>query len=253
MPDFAILPKPLRVLCINLDEEVERMATIRELFGDLSGFDLVRHPALLGSRLPRAIFPALTKSVKSGPGTLACFLAHVAAWESVASGDAPVLIIEDDVRPIGLHRLFDVAIPADADLLFVNGRMADGFDGDPVVSATASILPKKAAEELKDASVGGDGYLLFPGGARKLLAAVERDGVGGHVDWRLFRYALTFADVAALPEKPWFADRAILRERGPGWGVITAYRLSRPLIHYYKSMGSMRLKLDQAAKAAQTD
>ncbi len=246
----ALLPQPLRILCVNLDEEVERMHRIRERFGALDGFELVRSPGLHGSIFPQAIFPLLTKTTRSGPGTLGCFLAHVTAWESVANANAPALVIEDDVRPIDLERLFDVRIPPDVDLLFVNGRMADGAGGEPEVRSLRSILPVKAALPPPQASVGGDGYLLFPEGARKLLAAIGRDGVGGHVDWRLFRYGLAFADVAALPGDPWFVKRPILREQGPGWGVITAYRLSSPLVHYFESMGSTRLQLDQAAKAA---
>lgn len=234
MPTARSLPRPLPILCINLDRDVDRMAAVRSAFGELPAFELDRLPGVLGSSLPRAMLPLLTRSKRSHPGTVGCFLSHVAAWERVAAGDGPVLIVEDDSRPIALERLFDLEIPNDAELVFVNSRMADDSDATavPQFRSTRSILPIKAKQKPGDASVGGYGYLLFPEGARKVIAAVAEDGAAGHVDWRLFRYGLKAADVEVLPGDPWFANRNVLRTHGGAWNVVTAYRLSHALVTF---------------------
>ncbi len=236
------LSRPLPTLCINLDRDVDRMAATRAAFGDLPDFAIERLPGVLGSALPQILLPLLTKSRRCHPGTVGCFLSHVVAWERVAAGDQPMLIIEDDSRPVGLERVFDMEIPADAELVFVNTRMADAHDdtATPRIRSTRSILSVKANKKPGAASVGSYGYLLFPEGARKMLAAVARDGTAGHVDWRLFRYGLKAADVEALPGDPWFVNRNVLRTQGASWDVVTAYRLSQALITFVATRSARR-------------
>lgn len=230
-PIFTLRPVP--ILAINLERDAERMAGTQAAFAGLPQFALRRSPGVVPA-LPDAAKTYLTGRERIEAGTLGVFLAHVLAWETIAALDAPALVVEDDARPAALHRLFALELPADLDLLHVNHRMADpaAVRGALTVVPAATILPHKIAMPAPRAAPGGDGYLLTPAGARKLIRAVLSDGFDGHVDWRLLRYGCPREAVAEAGRGTWLATHRPLRdgEGAPRWGVVRAYRTTHPLI-----------------------
>lgn len=242
----------LPILAINLDKDTERWAAIAAGFGALSRFDLRRCPGVNALHLPDVAARALTNRAKPGKGTLGCFLAHVGAWERVAAAsDAWALIIEDDAVPKSLERLFDVRLPDDAGIIWLNERMNPDPDRDPSalpqVEPTFRALRRKAHLDAAGAAPGADGYLLSPRGARELLTAVARDGFGGHVDWRMLRYTLDPAHMDTFQEAEWAKyprplDRSTL---SLSWNVTTGYCLTPALISTRRSFSSSRAEIDR--------
>lgn len=234
---------PVTILVINLERDSDRMDQTREAFAQAQNFALVRSPGIVPA-LPRTATQVLTRGKHVQAGTLGTFLAHVQAWETVAAGETAAVIVEDDVRPTGLHRLLKVAIPADCDLLFINQRMAEPQGERPEVSVlpAATVLPQRLPLGPARAAPGGDGYVLTPRGAKKLLRAVQSDGFEGHVDWRLLRYGISRADVETAGAGTWMeSHRALLPGAdAPQWSVVNAYRMTHPLVRMRGGLESSR-------------
>lgn len=225
--------RPVPILAINLERDTARMVDTRAVFAGLANFALERSPGVIPA-LPEVAKTYLTGRERGEAGTLGVFLAHVLAWEAIAVMDGPALVIEDDVRPAALHRLFALELPGDLDLLHVNHRMADpaAVRGSLAVVPAATILPHKVPMPAPRAAPGGDGYLLTPAGAAKLIAAVRADGFEGHVDWRLLRYGCTRAEVVAAGRGTWLETHRPVRDGdgAPQWAVVRSYRTTHPLI-----------------------
>lgn len=228
-----ILRAPIPVLAINLERDADRMAGTRAAFAGVAGFELRRSPGIVPA-LPEVAKTYLTGRRRIEAGTLGAFLAHVLTWETIAELGTPALVIEDDARPAALHRLFALELPADWDVLHVNHRMADpaAVRGELAVVPAVTILPHKLALPAPRAAPGGDGYLLTPVAAKKLLAAVLADGFDGHVDWRLLRYGCDAASVAAIGRGSWIERHRPLRDAAdaPQWNVVRSYRTTQPLV-----------------------
>lgn len=225
--------RPVPILAINLDRDADRMEGTRAAFAECAQFELRRSPGVVPA-LPQVAKTYLTGRRRIEAGTLGAFLAHVLAWETIGELDGPALVIEDDARPAALHRLFALELPDDLEVLHVNHRMADpaAVRGELAVAPAVTILPHKLAMPAPRAAPGGDGYLLTPEGARKLLAAVGRDGFDGHVDWRLLRYGCAREMVAEIGRGTWLATHRPMRDApdAPSWNVVRSYRTTHPLI-----------------------
>jgi tetratricopeptide (TPR) repeat protein len=194
------------VLVISLDHRTEQFTRFRQAFRDCP-ISPVRVPGVRGSYLPDAARRTLCRSPGAPPkGTLGCFLAHVAAWETVVARNLDVcLILEDDAAPVMdlPPRYASLGIPADFDLCFVNDRMEPDLDAEVVAGLDGCTLfdpvDALATRRPDHSAPGGDGYFLSAAGARKLLAFVERDGFNGDVDWRLVAYAAPKGAAERLP------------------------------------------------------
>lgn len=246
--------RPVPILVINLDRDADRMAEAEAAFAQAQNYRLVRSPGVIPA-LPRTATQFLTRGKHVQAGTLGTFMAHVLAWETIAAGEGAGLIVEDDVRPAGLQRLLNAAIPNDCELLFINARMADAHAerGDLAVVPAATVLPHRLPLGAAKAAPGGDGYLLTPRGAKKLLRAVLQDGFEGHVDWRLLRYGISRADVEAAGAGTWMEQHRALLDGpdAPRWSVVTAYRMTHPLVKMRGALESSRKDIsgiDQAAR-----
>lgn len=230
-----MLSSPLTVFAINLDRDIDRWRDVATSFAKVEGVSLTRLSGVMGSQIPLTARRALQRYGPDQPGTIGCFLAHVSAWEKVAEGLDWGLIIEDDCRPCGLERIFKLDIPANAEIIFVNARMDVGTlpsdAKEPRVYPTTLIVPKKAVLPKLRSAPGGDAYLLNPSGARKLLAAVARDGFSGHVDWRLLRYTLDAANVRRLAADTWLLEKSPLLPDNTrlSWNVLKGYCASPAL------------------------
>jgi GR25 family glycosyltransferase involved in LPS biosynthesis len=130
-------------------------------------------------------------------GIYGCFLGHRRAWQKIVnSGVEWALVCEDDARFLGPLplKIRDFGIPSDAEIVFCNLRMAEGFLGDVLLmgSNNGKIFSPIKVEEALDALLdfrqafnapGGDGYLLSNIGARKLLSNFEESQMAFDVDW----------------------------------------------------------------------
>jgi glycosyl transferase family 25 len=102
------------------------------------------------------------------PAEVACALSHRRAWADVAAGAAPVLILEDDVVLASDTAAVIGALSRRPDLECVT---LETFTlpkvlGDP---RPMGLEPFRLAEVYRD-SGGAAAYMLWPSGARKLLA-----------------------------------------------------------------------------------
>lgn len=248
--------RPVPILVINLDRDADRMVETRQAFAQAQNYQLVRSAGVIPA-LPRTATQVLTHGKHVQTGTLGTFMAHVLAWETIADGEGAAIVVEDDVRPAGLHRLLNVAIPNDCELLFINHRMSGvaGERGDLAVEPARTILPLRLPLGASRAAPGGDGYVLTVRGARKLLRAVAKDGFEGHVDWRLLRYGIGRADVEAAGAGTWMETHRALLDGpdAPQWNVVTAYRATQPMVRMRGALESSRKDIsgiEQATRAA---
>jgi len=226
----------LDVLVINLAKDVDRREALLAQFSKFADLRPRIVEGVHGSALPDNTCEALAQDRRwaRNKGTIGCFLSHVKAWEEVARlTDRFALVIEDDVNVSGLRHLATLALPDDAEIVFVNDRMSPQEAG-----ATPAVLPIWRALELLEAAhggPGGDGYLLTPEGARKLLAACTKDFYFGHVDGRLLRYATSEDDLAKLPDKSWIAGVVRYHRHPtlvPALALLKGYCLSVPLVKH---------------------
>jgi len=190
------LAAPLTTFVLNLDHDRDRLARAKHLLEDLPGLVMRRIPGVMAADLPQAA-RAMLRGTPEAPGnaaTLGVFLGHMAIWEAVAQTGDWALVVEDDFLMTDSAWLWGLDLPLDAELVFAN-TAGDPFRGEAPLSAP-SVLPLTALwtrfrkPDLERAQPGAFGYLLHAEGARKLLAAVMRDGCRAHVDWRMLFYGL---------------------------------------------------------------
>jgi len=225
------------VFVINLDKDRERRDLVLGQFSALPGFAPQIVEGVYGRALSDNACEILTqeKNWARHKGTIGCFISHVKAWEEVARiGGRFAVVVEDDVDARGLKRLARLLLPADAEIVFLNDRMSPE-EGDPEAPVALPIIHALRKLDAERGGPGGDGYLLTPVGARKLLAACLKDFYYGHVDGRLLQYASGEKDLAMLAGDAWIA-RVIRYHRHPvlipKLGLLKAYCLSRPMVRH---------------------
>ncbi|MCP3055044.1 glycosyltransferase family 25 protein [Aurantimonas marianensis] len=158
----------MRIVYINLDGATERRAFMEEQ-GARLGLPLERLAAVSADDVSdetahgigRAWERPLTRA------ELACFLSHETVWRQVARESEPALVLEDDVRLAGqltalLPRLTTLA---EIDLLNL-----ESFDRKRIVARRARPLGDVAIVRTYRDKAGAAAYVLWPSGARKLLA-----------------------------------------------------------------------------------
>lgn len=230
----------------------ERFSATEAAFRNEPFVELVHSPGVLVAQLPKIAVKMLSGGGRFKSGALGCFMAHLVAWEKVAaSGSTWSLIVEDDVEPRNLARIFRAAIPQDAEIVWLNRRMDCASPGPvsgdlPVAAPARDVLKYKVARREPP---GGDGYLLSRAGAGKLLDAIQHDGMHGHVDWRLLRYAITPQDVWAVCGDSWMRTHPILRPDRDQWhwNVVAGYAVSPHLIRRRTGIRSVREQWDSGA------
>jgi len=223
-------------LVINLARDRERRDAVLGQFAGLPGLQPEIVTGIYGTSLPDSVCEALVREKRwaKNKGTIGCFLSHVKAWEEVARISSRfAIVLEDDINVSALKHLPSLDLPADADIVFINDRMSPGDGlGAPIALPIARALRRLEAVR---GGPGGDGYLLTPAGAAKLLAACGTDFYFGHVDGRLLRYASTEEDLATLPADSWIVG--VVRHHRhptliPKLGLLKGYCLSVPLVRH---------------------
>ncbi|GGZ99337.1 hypothetical protein GCM10008090_04900 [Arenicella chitinivorans] len=183
------------VVCINLDRDAQRFLLLRALYKEI-GIQPERHPGIFGASVPQIAVDSIFKS-KRPLNAIGCTMSHISVWDKVAKLDDEqvVLVLEDDALPSHQYNVSELlaSLPSDMDYCFVNDRAAGGWTSNDLSKyqfEKAQYANRKLSDDCR--AIGGDGYLLSPKGARKLLGLVARDGVVHSVDWQM--YALGLSD-----------------------------------------------------------
>jgi GR25 family glycosyltransferase involved in LPS biosynthesis len=248
------LQRHLSLYVIHLSSDLERARRLSEAHSSLpSEVVLSLVPAIHG----RTLTPETCLDLTGDPrwakkrGTIACFLSHARAWSCVAKDcEDYALVVEDDVDLDGVRMLGLYDIPRDADLVFVNDRMAPTPKIWPHLGATRPI--QDVLEHLEQTHhMGADGSLLSQRGARILCDACSRDGYYGHVDGRLLRYCTSMEDLEPFREGSWISDIVMNHHnpsRPPQMGILRGYSLWPSLVSHAPAgaWDSTRAQIDDA-------
>ncbi|HSI47155.1 MAG TPA: glycosyltransferase family 25 protein [Ideonella sp.] len=249
----------MRLYVINLERATDRRASVEGQLGRLAPLTEFI-PACDGHAVDFSIetyADLLAPDLRGGtfkPGAFACFLSHAMAWERIGSGAEPYgLVLEDDIvlNESGIANFPLLAVPPDADVVFVNSRMhklAIAAEWLPDYSAIANAdrwmdrtmeqntrpLPDiptfyrvaTVLERLFSANyygdsffaTGGDGYLISKAGARRLTAMLHSRKIRMGVDYAMVLHGLTpdfvqNATKSQLEIMPTFCRNFVLRER----------------------------------------
>ncbi|WP_058602296.1 glycosyltransferase family 25 protein [Aureimonas ureilytica] len=205
----------MRIAFINLDRATERRAFM-EAQGDKLGLAFERVRAVEAGEIEEALAARLNGRWER-PLTraeLGCFLSHHMLWREVTEGRGPMLVLEDDAI---LSRQLPSALPsltAFAGAEFLN---LESFERQRFVARQASGLgPGLAVRRVFRDKSGSAAYLLWPAGARKLLARAER----GAAPVDAFLHGLS--GLNAWQVEPALAIQAHLWERRSGGAPIDA-------------------------------
>ena len=133
-------------------------------------------------------FDAITKDEISNPNYLkfdwerplnlneiACYISHKSIWKKTANSTSPSLILEDDaVVSKDLPKLIqNLLLKTNADYVNLENR-----NRKKIVSKNRVLSEKEfSLLKLYHDSTGAAGYILYPNGAKKILACEKRSGV----------------------------------------------------------------------------
>lgn len=163
----------MRAVFINLDRAGDRRAFM-ERQAERLGLVFERMAAVEAAGIGEGEVERLGRSWER-PLTrpeLGCFLSHHGLWQTVAAGDAPMLVLEDDV--VLSPRLASL-LPAISALEAVDFLNLESFGRRRFVGRQARPIGEGAAIlRLHRDKSGSAAYVLWPAGARKLLAQAER-------------------------------------------------------------------------------
>ncbi|WP_182085509.1 glycosyltransferase family 25 protein [Aureimonas sp. ME7] len=163
----------MRAVFINLDRATERRAFM-ERQGERLGLALERVRAVeTGDIMPEDEVRLNGRWERPLSGAeLGCFLSHYRLWREIAAGSGSALVLEDDAV---LSKRLGTALPKLAAFEGAEFLNLESFDRRRFVARRALDLANGLAVRrvYRDKS-GSAGYLLWPAGARKLLARAER-------------------------------------------------------------------------------
>ncbi|WP_427023682.1 glycosyltransferase family 25 protein [Aureimonas ureilytica] len=163
----------MRAVFINLDRAAPRRAFM-EAQGAKLGLALERVRAVEAGEIGASLAARLNGRWER-PLTLpelGCFLSHHGLWREIAEGSAPVLVLEDDAI---LSRQLPSALPVLVGFEPAEFLNLESFERRRFVARKAVALGDGVSVRrvYRDKS-GSAAYLLWPAGARKLLARAER-------------------------------------------------------------------------------
>ncbi|MFM2074271.1 MAG: hypothetical protein RJB34_576 [Pseudomonadota bacterium] len=103
---------------------------------------------------------------------VACFMSHLNIWRTIAAGDSPAVVLEDDVILGGqwFENIRSLAQHAQADCICLEAW------GKKILGVPQMVGHLKL-QQLHLNSAGAAAYLLWPSGARRLLSKYEQQGV----------------------------------------------------------------------------
>lgn len=233
---------------INLPRDSARLARIQAQFAVLEGFAVTYVNAVDGSTLADCVCEFLSDSDfwAKYKGAIGCFLSHIRVWEMIAGAEYRyAAVIEDDADVARLDQLSALILPNDFDIVFINARMSPNIGGHGVVGMAEALTSMNLG-------LGTDGYLLTPAAAARLVDAVSRDLVFGHIDGRLVRYATSPSELAELGDAQ---VASVVRNHHharhmPKLGLLKGYASAMPLVRHLPGP-STRTLFDAPPSAAQ--
>jgi GR25 family glycosyltransferase involved in LPS biosynthesis len=248
---LAQMSEQTPLFVINLDEDKDRLDQAMEALSSEQGIIVQRIAGVSGKSLPYAARHSLASDARwaNNRGEIGCFLSHVKAWEAAAEATAAYsIILEDDALPNKLSRLRATQLPENFEFIFINDRMSPGSRSDDPSLPLECVSIGEGLQALSKRSngVGGDGYIVTPAGAKKLLDAVVQDLFYGHVDWRLLRYCVQPSDLEGDLSGTELASIINTHHnpaRPPHWGVVKAYCLNSPVI-FSGTLPSSRIRIN---------
>lgn len=165
----------IQVLVINLSASTERLAFQTRQLARL-GMAFERVEAVTAAQLSEAEYRRLANSWERpiGRAEVACYLSHSRAWQQVLDSGVPALVLEDDAL-LSRHvpeLLAELEGKTDIDLvtLEVRGRKKVVGKQRKTLGCGSHLL------RLYQDRTGAAAYLLWPEGARKLIASGRRRG-----------------------------------------------------------------------------
>lgn len=166
----------MKVFIINLAQSTDRLELQKQQF-DRLGMTFERLPATSVGDISEQFY---LDNIKHGQRLIkqtemACFLSHKSAWEKVVLENQPCAILEDDAVPVYDFKqvLDEITKLNDPDIDLINLEVQPR---NKVVanSPSHSILSDEyAIYQLLLEKNGTGGYVLFPSGAKKLLAEAK--------------------------------------------------------------------------------
>ncbi len=168
----------MKVLVINLDSATTRMAFQSNQLHRL-GLKYERLPAYQIKDKANETYVKYhaTWQRPLNMGEVSCFFSHKIAWDKVIEADSPMLILEDDaLLTESVASLLD-----ELDKL----KNVDYVNLEARGTNKKKLLAKKATQRFGDIEMirlyqgrsGAAGYVMWPSGAKKLLAKMENEGI----------------------------------------------------------------------------
>ncbi len=194
---------PTTVYVVNLDRSRDRMKKVTRQC-QLAGLDLVRFPAVDGSRLTRSersLGTTVGCNKRCTNGIVGCGMSHMALWQLIVDNDMEdTFVAEDDVVFVrDFKRLLTKyweEIPVDYDIIYVGCLV--GCDPDGLESRDMKMHKwdnhgkkgKRVSEHVfvPNLALGTHCYIISKTGAAKLLE-FSNGKVDTHIDHQIQRYA----------------------------------------------------------------
>jgi len=200
---------------INLDRSPERLAAVRTRFAavgvDLvrfAGIDAARNPDLAADSVDQERFDAFMRRAAQ-PGEVGCALSHIALWETLADGDAEMLLLlEDDAVPT--EHFADVAnvvgaLPGDWEICLLSSDGASGGRGSFWSAMAGGVTLNR---HWRPGYLAG-GYLVHRRILRHRATWPPQAKLAFPIDgWRYWAWLHDMAIYAALP-RPIRSDRTV--------------------------------------------
>lgn len=160
------------ILVINLSTATDRMAVMEAQLARL-GLTCTRIEAVTAAKAAGTRTPSYWDSWERPlmETERACLLSHITAWQTVADNGRPALILEDDAVLSNRVPELLAALKQTRDIehLTLEVRKRRKLLG----KASRSILPGLELRRLYQDRSGAAAYVLWPGGAQKLLQDTE--------------------------------------------------------------------------------
>ena len=230
-----------RIVFINLDRAAERRRFM-EAQGERLGLGFERVAAVEAAGISDATAAEIGRSWER-PLTkpeLGCFLSHQALWREIAAGDAPVLVLEDDVMlsPRLCSLLKQVGALSGIEFLNLESFERRRF----LTGERRPLLEGLGLLGVARDKSGSAAYLLWPAGARKLLQRAER----GAAPVDAFLHGLKA--LASFQVEPALAMQVhLLEQRGIPVPIPTATSIQVPRGRLSMTPGNLPFHLRRAA------
>ncbi len=215
---------------INMPQDQRRLDLSTKLFAKMD-ISLKRFEAVDGRRLPAFARNSVisTRALPDlGAGLIGCALSHIGVWEEVSKGTEDyALILEDDAIPFGWAPIADIVGQAPGkELYFVNERMSS-YSTTGTLAGVSPVWDVLGRWPGTSNGWGLDGYILSRSGASKLLAAIEKDAIIGHMDGQVGSYCVPSVDTRVTGAQ---ATSQSVRRRMNSGLVLDAVALNFPLV-----------------------